>query len=248
MEEIYVNQVLSTIQGEGINIGTPCILLRTSYCNLKCPFCDTKYSWKHPSTGIIITNKNIKKLKFGNNKNLLLTGGEPLIYAKLNLFWKLLNKLWNTIDIETNGVLINDRIISQLSKLHATVNLIIGVKTNQNCYNTKDEFEDLIETLKHLDDSINVYLKFVHSIDEEATILNIIKELKNINRKQIFLMPLTPNPNKYKNDCDFMLDMKKNNLKTAEFCINNDLRMTPRLQYYLYPKGSIDEFGNFQLL
>ncbi|MDP8906059.1 MAG: 7-carboxy-7-deazaguanine synthase QueE, partial [Thermoproteota archaeon] len=42
---LKVSEVFDSIQGEGSYAGTPCIFLRLATCNLKCAWCDTKYTW-----------------------------------------------------------------------------------------------------------------------------------------------------------------------------------------------------------
>ncbi len=38
-------EIFYSIQGEGVNIGVPTVFLRLALCNLKCDWCDTKYTW-----------------------------------------------------------------------------------------------------------------------------------------------------------------------------------------------------------
>ena len=40
-----ISEIFTSIQGEGTNAGKPSIFLRTAECNLKCTWCDTKYTW-----------------------------------------------------------------------------------------------------------------------------------------------------------------------------------------------------------
>ena len=42
---MQINEIFKSIQGEGPNFGKPAIFLRTAQCNLKCTWCDTKYTW-----------------------------------------------------------------------------------------------------------------------------------------------------------------------------------------------------------
>lgn len=95
-----------SIQGEGIHSGLPTYFVRLSECNLRCSYCDTKYSYsggKEKRVKDILND--IAKQKF---KLVCLTGGEPLFHPGVeNLINKLVNLGYN-VDIETNGsILIN---------------------------------------------------------------------------------------------------------------------------------------------
>ena len=43
--ELYVSQMIPTVQGEGNFTGVPSLLIRLLGCNLHCNFCDSKYTW-----------------------------------------------------------------------------------------------------------------------------------------------------------------------------------------------------------
>ena len=40
-----INEIFYSIQGEGKWSGLPNIFIRTTGCNLRCSFCDTKYAY-----------------------------------------------------------------------------------------------------------------------------------------------------------------------------------------------------------
>jgi|SRR3990172_7538935 len=73
-EEPYLS-----IEGEGIHIGKPMTFIRLAECNLRCKWCDTKFSW---SKGVEWSHKAIlDRVKKLSCVNISVTGGEPLLQA-----------------------------------------------------------------------------------------------------------------------------------------------------------------------
>jgi 7-carboxy-7-deazaguanine synthase len=74
MEDFY------TIQGEGYNSGKAAYFIRLGGCDVGCHWCDVKESWDaelHPLTAADQIVQNALKYP---SKNVVITGGEPLIY------------------------------------------------------------------------------------------------------------------------------------------------------------------------
>lgn len=90
-----------SIQGEGVHAGLPTYFVRLAGCNLRCSYCDTKYSYgqgnKKTIAQIIST---IKKQPF---KLVCITGGEPFLQDETKKLIAQLAKLEYQVDIETNG-------------------------------------------------------------------------------------------------------------------------------------------------
>lgn len=101
-------EIFDSIQGEGKHIGTPSIFIRFAGCNLRCPWCDTKYSWVHTMEGKYDFQDAIKFIKSKPKfKHIVFTGGEPLLYQ--NAIVAILREVMArdlVITIETNGTII----------------------------------------------------------------------------------------------------------------------------------------------
>ena len=92
-----------SINGEGLKQGELALFIRFANCNLRCSYCDTKYSFDNPKYSIESVDEIVKYAKSKNVKNITLTGGEPLIQEDIKeLMIKLSNNNFN-IEIETNG-------------------------------------------------------------------------------------------------------------------------------------------------
>ena len=92
-----------SINGEGLKQGELALFIRFANCNLRCSYCDTKYSFENPKYSNESVDEIVEYAKTKNVKNITLTGGEPLIQEDIKeLMIKLSNNNFN-IEIETNG-------------------------------------------------------------------------------------------------------------------------------------------------
>jgi len=101
-----INEMFTSIQGEGNYLGMPCIFVRTQGCNLHCPFCDTKETWHDNAEQASITQilTDIVRLSEVNGiKLVVFTGGEPCLQKDLqDIVDQLLVRDFR-VCIETNG-------------------------------------------------------------------------------------------------------------------------------------------------
>src|SRR3990172_1231000 len=102
-------ELFYSIQGESTFSGMPCIFIRTSGCNLRCSYCDTKFAYEEEGYEIS-PEKVLKNIKEYNCRLLEVTGGEPLLQEEIyDLINMLLNEKYNIL-LETNGSLLIDRV------------------------------------------------------------------------------------------------------------------------------------------
>jgi 7-carboxy-7-deazaguanine synthase len=100
---MIITEIFYSIQGEGRWMGLPNIFIRTTGCNLRCTYCDTKYSYEN---GEKITLSNIiENIKHYHCSHVCVTGGEPLIQEDTPKLIDLLIKKGYTVCLETNGSL-----------------------------------------------------------------------------------------------------------------------------------------------
>lgn len=96
-----VIEIFTSIQGEGEVIGTPSNFIRLATCNLRCVWCDTKYSW---SEGKLMTISEIISELNPRVYVTTITGGEPLLQNIVPLA-KELKRMGHKIVVETNGTI-----------------------------------------------------------------------------------------------------------------------------------------------
>lgn len=95
-----------TIQGEGKLVGVPSVFFRTSYCNLRCVWCDSAYTSWNPENKDITLAEAVEAITKYNCKHVVITGGEPFIQVKeLSQLCQELDRRGHHITIETNATI-----------------------------------------------------------------------------------------------------------------------------------------------
>lgn len=104
-----VNEIFVSIDGEGVRTGLPTVFIRLYGCNLKCSYCDTRYSCENREYKLMPLMDILEQVLSYGVPRVTLTGGEPLIHEGVK---DLINSLVANdieVNIETNGAVdLND--------------------------------------------------------------------------------------------------------------------------------------------
>lgn len=144
--EIKINEIFYSIQGESSTVGYPTIFVRTTGCNLRCTYCDTKYSYFDGS--FLSLNEIIQTIKSFSTKYVCITGGEPLLQKSTHELMHYLVKNDYNVSLETSGS-------KSIEAVHPQVRIILDVKTPDS--GASDSF--LFKNLKLINQ--NTEFKFV---------------------------------------------------------------------------------------
>jgi len=111
-----ISEIFWSFQGEGLRSGEPSIFIRLAGCDLKCPYCDTKYSW---DKGVSMNLDDVMKSVNDLRKNypvsqIVITGGEPLEQNITELVYALKSENY-FISLETNGLHFQDLRVEWIS-------------------------------------------------------------------------------------------------------------------------------------
>ena len=95
-------ELFTSVQGESTYAGLPCTFIRLAGCNLRCSYCDTRYSFGDGRG--MDTDEIISYVKSAGIPLVEVTGGEPLMQGEetRQLVKRLLDDGY-TVLIETNG-------------------------------------------------------------------------------------------------------------------------------------------------
>ena len=100
---MIVNEIFSSIDGEGIRTGELATFIRLAGCNLRCRYCDTEYALDNNLGSEMNITEILNEVKKYKNRNITLTGGEPLAHKETNKLIEELIKNNYFVNIETNG-------------------------------------------------------------------------------------------------------------------------------------------------
>lgn len=98
-----INEIFTSIQGEGPSAGIPANFIRMAGCNLNCSFCDTDFSLKQELDIDTILSALNPKVPL-----TVITGGEPFLQELKPLLLALFSHGYET-EFETNGTVWNDK-------------------------------------------------------------------------------------------------------------------------------------------
>lgn len=98
-----VVEIFKSIDGEGIRVGYPVTFIRLAGCNLRCNYCDTKYSYEDEKFTEMTPQEIYNQVYKLGGKRITLTGGEPLIHKDVKVLVDLLIQKGYEVNIETNG-------------------------------------------------------------------------------------------------------------------------------------------------
>ncbi len=109
---LKIAEIFYSIQGESSYTGFPCIFVRLAGCNLRCLYCDSKYSYEEKYT--LSVEDVFQRIKqYLPTKLIEITGGEPLLQPEVYDLISLLISENYTVLLETNGSVLLDKVPSE---------------------------------------------------------------------------------------------------------------------------------------
>jgi 7-carboxy-7-deazaguanine synthase len=105
---MLVMEIYRSIQGEGSLMGVPTTFVRFFACNLRCSWCDTKYSWSVREGGsweTLSPETVAERVAALGARHVVLTGGEPTLQKELPQLATLLKAQGHHLTVETNATI-----------------------------------------------------------------------------------------------------------------------------------------------
>ena len=170
-----INEIFSSIDGEGLRAGELATFIRVSGCNLRCNYCDTRYALDDDSGKDMNIKEILEEVDKYNVKNITITGGEPLIHKDIEILIESLIKKGYRINIETNGSVGIDKYLNKCL-----------ITMDYKCTSSLMKKKMLLENIEKLTE--NDVLKFVI---RESDFENVEKVLETYKIKSyIYISPV----------------------------------------------------------
>lgn len=187
--KLRIAETFESIQGEGFWTGRRSIFVRLSGCNLRCIWCDTPYASWEPEGPVRSVPDTLDELLSSPIKDVVVTGGEPMLFEGVVPLCAGLREGGKIITIETAGTVartLSCDLMSISPKLrHSTP---IGT-------DWEARHEDLrlnLDVLRNLITSYDHQLKFVVNPEHDEPGVDEITELLqalNADAANVILMP-----------------------------------------------------------
>jgi 7-carboxy-7-deazaguanine synthase len=216
------SEIFYTLQGEGQLVGVPSVFFRTSYCNLRCGWCDSAYTSWNPENKEITVADTFQELTKFDAKHIVITGGEPFLQKEeLMLLCELLATAGHHITIETNATIfapVKADLISMSPKLANSTPEGLPWSERQQQERIK------VEVIRQFLEQYECQVKFVIDQPKDiAEVNHLVKEIP-IPRDVVMLMPQGIDTE--------MLDQQQKWL--VEMCKEYGYRYSPRLHIYIW--------------
>ena len=225
-----------SIQGEGKFSGKLAYFFRFAGCNLRCK--GFKCKSVSPKTGenlvgcdtlkavfinhfeyekILNTNELIEKIPNLTNKPIIvITGGEPLIHHKNELFYEFISELLRQnyeVHFETNGT-----VFVEFEKFENYKKCVFAISPKLEISGeTKEKRVNSTALLNLKQNAKDSFYKFVITAKESEK--SEIKQILEICENEVYCMPLGEN----------LGELEKNAPKVAKFCVKNGYNYSDRL-------------------
>jgi 7-carboxy-7-deazaguanine synthase len=216
-----IAEIFYSIQGEGTLTGVPSVFVRTSGCNLRCSWCDTPYTSWNPEGPEMADDAIIAQVLRYPARHVVVTGGEPMLFAPTVALTQALKSHSLHITIETAGTVYQPVVCDLMSISPKLANSTPREEPHASRHE-KARYQP--EILKRLMREYDYQLKFVVAAPEDLAEINAILTTIEGDRTRVLLMPEGVTAE----------TMRERGQWLAEICKRDGFRYSPRIHVDLW--------------
>jgi 7-carboxy-7-deazaguanine synthase len=223
-DRLRIAETFHSIQGEGGLVGIPSFFIRTTGCNLRCEWCDTPYTSWDPE-GEWRTIDDLVVAVPETARHVVVTGGEPMLWANLPQLTAALRAGGRHVTIETAGTVFQALECDLMSISPKLANSSPGAERPAAIREEHAARRLAPGVLAELLDRYSCQLKFVVAEPGDLTEIDaLLARLPRVAPDAIVLMPLGVKA----------ADVQARGRWIAELCKERGWRYTPRLHIDLW--------------
>jgi 7-carboxy-7-deazaguanine synthase len=185
-----IAEIYRSIQGEGLLTGVPSVFVRASGCNLRCWFCDTPYTSWRPEGHDMSTDEIVAQVEEWDTPHVVVTGGEPMLFAELIPLCERLRGRGRHVTIETAGTLYLPVACDLMSISPKFASSAPSAQSHPRWHRRHERERHRPDVIRRLVADYQYQVKFV--IDTPADLDEVNKylaELRELGRDRVLLMP-----------------------------------------------------------
>jgi 7-carboxy-7-deazaguanine synthase len=223
-DRLRIAEVFHSIQGEGGLVGVPSFFIRTTGCNLRCEWCDTPYTSWQPE-GEWWTVEGLVGAVPSAARHVVITGGEPLLWANLGRLSAALRASGRHVTIETAGTIYQALECDLMSVSPKLANSDPGPHRSAAVRADHGARRLDVAVLARLLARYSCQLKFVVAEPDDLREIDaLLGALPSVPAETVLLMPLGTRA----------AEVTVRGRWLAELCKERGYRYTPRLHIDLY--------------
>jgi len=222
---MYIAETFTSLQGEGILVGTPSFFIRTSGCNLRCRWCDTPYTSWLPEGERRPVSDLVDEAVGSGMRHVVVTGGEPLLQRSIGELTGRLRGAGLHVTVETAGTLSPDFECDLLSVSPKTANSDPRGGLSERHKRLRGRLDPLRRLVGRFPEH---QIKFVVAdADDIPEVEDLLGSIGPIEPSRVLLMPEGRSAS----------EVNDRSTLVAALCVEHGFRYTPRLHMDLYGGG-----------
>ena len=189
---MLVSEIFYTIQGEGALTGVPSVFVRTAGCNLRCRWCDTKYSSWDPEGQEMGIDEIVATIALHPTRFCVITGGEPMISKAIYELTRRLGEMDKHVTVETAATVAPKGLVCSLASLSPKMsNSSPGDDVPAALRESHEKTRLQPDVIREWIDGYDFQLKFVVGSREDVDeVLGLLTGLeRDIPPERVLLMP-----------------------------------------------------------
>jgi 7-carboxy-7-deazaguanine synthase len=226
-----VAEIYKSMQGEGLLTGTESIFVRASGCNLRCGYCDTPFaSWNPEGEDLSVEEISAQVLDFDCG-HVVLTGGEPMLFAELIPLAMALRAADRHITIETAGTLYLPVDCDLMSISPKLSNSAPDPSLHAKWFARHERTRHVPLVIHRLTSEYEYQMKFVvDSLADAEEVEHYLRELPQLDRTKIMLMPQGTDAQQLAEQFDWL----------EPYCAAHGLQYCPRkhIEWFGFARGT----------